>query len=1366
MFLSIQTKAQNAKWTWMVYLYEDGTGLDGADDFNELEANGSTDDVNYLILYDSNDDSKDGVYLVEKDASGYNSTIISSIVYTGFGTDPDMNDWTTLKDFMLWVEDNYPADHYGLNVWDHGSGIFKNETNPSISKGCIGDMKLWEIDKALAAFKTAAGQKLDIVGFDVCLLGQIETAYQIKDYTNYVIASEKTEPGDGWDYVAGFSGLNADPTISAATLATNIVDAYVDFYTSDITQAASDISSLETNLIPALNTFSTELINALDEHADAISQAINSAWVSEYNKEHHDLGHFAQLIHDDATLPSSLITAANNLLTAYNTTIIAEGQKSHPNATGFKIWMPLDYSTNAEHTKYSDTTNYLTFSKTNWDEFLTALENASFYCPSNGNMSYGTSTTLVNFNTINNATGKTDGYNDYTAQSTDVNIGQAYDLTVNVNTDGDYTLATKVWIDWNQDKDFSDAGEEYDLGTATNVADGATSNSPLSITVPDAPEGSTRMRVSTKYSSAATACQTDFDGEVEDYTINISSGTSPYISISPSSLDFGSVLVDFSSEKSYTVSGSNLTDDIVITAPTNFEISTTSGSNYSNSITLTQTDGSVADTTIYVKFTPTATESYSANITHVSSGATTKNLAVSGTGSDETVLPPRNLTATENSGNVDLAWNAPFDEGFEGSWPPAGWSVKKNTASDGGLNGNNLRDAIETDTTWGAIDEGSFGDSNPEYIHSGVYSAGLGYNAPDFNWLITPTITVQSNEYLKFWLWYKSYNNGNDTVWVTKFNVLINDAGSWTNLLQYGDGTPNNEYESQISIDLSSYEGHDVQFAFVFEYNNGFQLMIDDVTIEKGSKIAKSNTVNHSTSLKRYAQIINKVDKNTKSTNIVSGYKVYKDEALINTITSTSQKTYTDENVCGEHNYHVTAVYSSPTGESDSSNIANIFVGCGIITTSLSDLPDFGDVITETTSSEKSYTVEGTELVDDILITAPDGFEISETSGSGFSSSITLAQTAGSVANTTIYVRFVPTEVKAYSGIITHTGDGSIQTDVTVTGNSVNPPEITSSLNNINFGDVVSGSTSVEQTYTVEGNYLNEDIVLNAPANFEISETSGSGFGSSITLTQTDGSVETTTIYVRFLPDAVQAFSGDITHTTADATQVDVALSGNGVAPGTPIITATKTSLDFGVQYIETTSSEQTYNIKGSDLSEDIVLTAPTGFEISETSGSGFGSSVTLTQTAGSVENTTIYVRFVPTEVKEYSGNITHISSGATQVDIALTGNSINPPEINASLTSLDFGDVITETTSGEKIYTVEGTYLTEDISITAPAGFEISTTSGTDFGNSLTLTQTDGSVASTTIYVRFVPTEVKEYSGNITHTSENAPQVDIALTV
>jgi hypothetical protein len=108
------------------------------------------------------------------------------------------------------------------------------------------------------------------------------------------------------------------------------------------------------------------------------------------------------------------------------------------------------------------------------------------------------------------------------------------------------------------------------------------------------------------------------------------------ISVSTSSLpDFGSVQVGNSStSQSYTVSGSNLTASITVTAPAGFQVSL-NNSSFSGSVTLIQSGGTVPATLVYVRFSPSSAGTQTGNITHTSTGATTKNVGVSGTG----VLP-------------------------------------------------------------------------------------------------------------------------------------------------------------------------------------------------------------------------------------------------------------------------------------------------------------------------------------------------------------------------------------------------------------------------------------------------------------------------------------------------------------------------------------------------------------------------------------------------------------------------------------------------------------------------------------------------------------------------------------------------------
>ncbi len=162
---------------------------------------------------------------------------------------------------------------------------------------------------------------------------------------------------------------------------------------------------------------------------------------------------------------------------------------------------------------------------TDEDPYTFLIQGKGEYCDSNGSLDYDTSITYVSFNTISNADNeipKDNAYEDFTNIYTNVYKNSTHNLSINVNTDGNYEVFTIAWIDWNRDGDFDDAGEEYQMGSATNVVDGPTSLSPLAITIPStAIIGSTTMRVATKWQEYPSSCDSGFDGEVEDYTINV-----------------------------------------------------------------------------------------------------------------------------------------------------------------------------------------------------------------------------------------------------------------------------------------------------------------------------------------------------------------------------------------------------------------------------------------------------------------------------------------------------------------------------------------------------------------------------------------------------------------------------------------------------------------------------------------------------------------------------------------------------------------------------------------------------------------------------------------------------------------------------
>lgn len=127
-----------------------------------------------------------------------------------------------------------------------------------------------------------------------------------------------------------------------------------------------------------------------------------------------------------------------------------------------------------------------------------------------------------------------------------------------------------------------------------------------------------------------------------------------------------------------------------------------------------------------------------------------------------------------------------------------------------------------------------------------------------------------------------------------------------------------------------------------------------------------------------------------------------------------------------------------------------------------------------------------------------------------------------------------------------------------------------------------------------------------------------------------------------------------------------------------PAITVSSGSLSFSPTVPNATSGNQTYTVSGANLTGNITITAPANFQVSTSSGSGFGSSITLTQSGGTVGNTTIYVQFSPTAMTTYSGNITHSSSGANSPNVAVSGTGANAPSITTQPASLPMTNGVT----------------------------------------------------------------------------------------
>jgi hypothetical protein len=134
----------------------------------------------------------------------------------------------------------------------------------------------------------------------------------------------------------------------------------------------------------------------------------------------------------------------------------------------------------------------------------------------------------------------------------------------------------------------------------------------------------------------------------------------------------------------------------------------------------------------------------------------------------------------------------------------------------------------------------------------------------------------------------------------------------------------------------------------------------------------------------------------------------------------------------------------------------------------------------------------------------------------------------------------------------------------------------------------------------------------------------------------------------------VKASKAGLASITSDTTSVS----------STPTITVTGTLGSF-LQGMGLPSAAQSYVVSGANILDNITITPPAGYEISSNGGTNWYNSSTplvLIPASGTVANTTISVRLNATSAGAYAGNVVHTSSGATTVNIAVTGTVQTDP--------------------------------------------------------------------------------------------------------
>lgn len=335
-------------------------------------------------------------------------------------------------------------------------------------------------------------------------------------------------------------------------------------------------------------------------------------------------------------------------------------------------------------------------------------------------------------------------------------------------------------------------------------------------------------------------------------------------------------------------------------------------------------------------------------------------------------------------------------------------------------------------------------------------------------------------------------------------------------------------------------------------------------------------------------------------------------------------------------------------------------------------------------------------------------------------------------------------------------------------------PTINQSVSQLNgFNYTPGAGPSTQQSFTISASNLTSGMTISAPANYEISATTGTAFAgtSSLTIAQTNGLISPVTLYVRLkagLP--ANTYTGNITLASAGIASQTIALSGSVAAPPATL-TATATSLT-GFNYISGNgpSAQQSFSVSGSNLTSGITITAPVDYEISALSGASFigTSSITIAQTAGIVSNTTIYIRLKAGLASgTYTDSVSITTPGAKET-ISLNGVITSPAGLSTTTNSItNFSYEMGAGPSNIQSFTISGSSLTSYVIVAGPSDFEISTEDGAAFSGTgqILLVPINGTVSNVPVYIRLRSgLNVNTYNENITISSAGTTSKTISL--
>jgi gliding motility-associated-like protein len=687
------------------------------------------------------------------------------------------------------------------------------------------------------------------------------------------------------------------------------------------------------------------------------------------------------------------------------------------------------------------------------------------------------------------------------------------------------------------------------------------------------------------------------------------------------------------STQQFTVSGSNLSNNITVIAPTNFEVSLSQSSGFANSVIIPQTGGTVTDQVVYVRSAATAPSgNISGDIVLSSAGIADKTVAVNGV---IQALPTVNQINDQNSNNA--VTTTPIN--FTGT---------------------------ATTYTWA--------NDNPAI---GLPATGTG-DIPSFTAInngqtvIIATITVVPSS---------TSCSGNSITFKIKINPTTLTASSVSGNITACQGSPSASPDlQQFTVTGTNLTGNvqvaaPTNFEVSLSANTGYSNIL--TIVPASGKISNTGIYVRAAATAPAGNISGNVilsaaglaDQNIPVGGVVTalpGVNAVLLQTFDNGATTTpinftgtaTTYTWTNDNP---------SIGLPANGSGDIPSFTAINNGQTVTTATITVVPSNGlcdgnsttfkiniNPTTLTASSAsgnitacqgspsaspdlQQFTVTGTNLKSGVQLTVPANFEVSLSQNAGYSNTLTIVPMAGKVDGAVIYVRSsASAPANNISGIITISSAGVPNQTVNVSG-IVNAQPTVNPVSPLTFNN---GSATTAINFTGTANiytWTNDMPGIGLQAG---------GTGNIPSFTAINNLTTSVTATITVIPSNGSCTgSPAIFKITVNPTPL-------------PGITVTGNLSSLNTVY-GTPSTSSSFSVSGDNLISGVVITPPSGFEVS-TDGSHFNNTVSIGG-SGMLNATVVYIRLAKTTfVGNYTGNIILTTDG-TSKNLAMPNSAVTP---------------------------------------------------------------------------------------------------------